>query len=606
MLAVTEAVEIAWQIAADEAIRSGHLSIEPLHLLIGMFSLGKVLSPDSLARTRPKGPALVAVTLEWRRIASILEGMCADPVALRRAARKAMGQSEREVLRSLKLSRSVASHRIFSRAEKIARDFNRSEVNLAALLAATLESDDVHLRDLLIQEQLNAVGINSALTELPESPSRTSTLISTTDVRDLKDGSGTARESANDELSQISVVIDAAQSPMITASDELRTAERLALFYDLPLQFGLEVEHCALLNTVLAKIVEVVPGAERAALLVRDRKSDALLLQAHIPPGDPAVSLTLAERAIRGKEGFIWNRHIEDDLTPSLSEQRSEAGMYVPLVWRGDALGVICVDNRGDSDSFSEDDLRLFVAVAHHAAMAIANHQLQEDLRKRSILLERMLTNFSPRIRQKLLDKATNGRLALGGEKSEVTVLFSDIRGFTRMTASMDAEDIVEMLNHYFSVLVETLFRYDGTIDKFIGDSILAVFGSPEADSAQHEKAVRAALEMQSEIVSLNKLRSGSGRKTCEIGIGIHCGEVLHGFIGSADRMEFTVVGDPVNRAARYCAGAKAGEVLISTELHQHVWRQVEVEALTIATKHEGDFSAYRLKCIKPHAQSTP
>jgi adenylate cyclase len=397
-----------------------------------------------------------------------------------------------------------------------------------------------------------------------------------------------------DDLSQISAVIDASRPPLSRPVDESRNAERLSLFYDLPLQFGLEVEHSALLNTILVKLLQVLPAAERAALLVRDRKSDALLLLAHIPSGHPAVSLTLAQRALQGKEGFIWNRRI-GNVTPSLSDESSQAGMYVALVWRGQALGVLCVDNRQDFDAFSEDDLRLFIAVAHHAAMAIANHQLQEDLRQRSTVLERMLTNFSPRLRQTLLDKASNGRLTLGGEKSEVTILFSDIRGFTLMSASMQADEIVEMLNDYFSVLVQTLFRHDGTIDKFIGDSILAVFGSPEADPLQHEKAVRAALEMQSEMIRLNELRAASGRKTCEIGIGVHCGEVLHGFIGSADRMEFTVVGDPVNRAARFCAGAQAGEVLISTELHQRVWRQVEVETRTIATKHEGDLAALRV-----------
>ena len=599
MLTVTKAVEVSSQLADDEAILSGHELIEPLHLLIGIFSLGCVFDSRSQLRIKPKASEFASVKREWSGIAAILQGVSTDPVTVSDSARKILGQSDREVLQSLKLSRSASSHRIFDRASELAPEFKQNQISLASLLVATLESDDRLLCALVARERLDVISFSADLRRLAETSSITATLGS----NDSDDG-GTRIESAEDEMSQISVVIEASTPLKISSPDGLRSSERLSLFYDLPLQFALEVEHSALLNTILMKLLQVLPAAERAALLVRDRKSDALLLQAHVPPGNPAVSLTLAERAIREKAGFIWNKLI-GDASPSLSDQRSQAGMYVPLVWRGKALGVLCVDNRGDSDSFSEDDLRLFIAVGHHAAMAIASHQLQEELRQRSMLLERMLTNFSPRIRQKLLDKAANGRLSLGGEKSEVTILFSDIRGFTQMSAAMDADDIVEMLNDYFSVLVQTIFRYDGTIDKFIGDSILAVFGSPETDSLQHEKAVRAAVEMQSEMIRLNKMRADSGRKTCEIGIGVHCGEVLHGFIGSTDRMEFTVVGDPVNRAARFCAGAQAGEVLISTELHQRVWRHVEVEARPIATKHEGDLAALHVKCVRPRTQAS-
>jgi len=596
---VTDAVRLSWQIAAEEGVRSGHPSIEPLHLLIGICSIGKFLDPQSLPRTKMEASIFACVILEWQSFAAILVAEGTDPAALRRAARNILGHSERDDVRPpTKLGRSEGSHRIFEIAEQISRECNRKTVGLIDLFTAVLSSDDPHLLESMKVAAVNAVELKNALQVAAEKQARLAVHGATGAPND-KDEQGSSRGVPSEDSPQISLFVDASRSPNIDSLGQEQNTRRLGLFYDLPLQFGLELEHSTLLNRILAKIVETVPAADRAALLVRDRRDDSLLLQAHMPAGEPAVSLTLAERAMRGQQGFIWSRRGES-LTPSLSEHRSEAGMYAPLLWRGNALGVVCVDNRKDCNSFGEDDLRLLVAIAHHAAMAIANHQLQEDLRRRSILLERMLTNFSPRIRQKLLEKATHGRLALGGEKSEVTILFSDIRGFTRMSASMAAEEIVEMLNQYFSVLVDTLFRYDGTVDKFIGDSILAIFGSPEPDSNQHEKAVRAAMEMQSEMAALNKSRSAAGRLTCEIGIGVHCGEVLHGFIGSVDRMEFTVVGDPVNRAARYCAGAQAGEVLISPELHQSIWRQVEVEACTIATKHEGDFSAFRLKRVKP------
>lgn len=402
---------------------------------------------------------------------------------------------------------------------------------------------------------------------------------------------------------KIAEVVDANVSPFTRAVAPTRdTAQRLGLLYELIVQSGTKTSLDGLLQTILGELVKVIPGAAYGALLVKDSASGELLLKAHFPPGQPAVSLTLARRAMEQRQGFLWQR--SEDMTMSMlwSQQEHQIGsvMYAPLLCDGEALGAMCLGNYETCPAFESDDLRLLVAVAHHGGMAIAHHQLNEDLRRNAILLTRLLTNFSPKIREKLLAKTRHGKLRLGGEKSEVTILCSDIRGFTRKTATMEAEDVVDMLNYYFSALVESIFKYDGTIDKFVGDSILAVFGSPEPDPQQHEKAVRAALAMQEDMKQLNTVRAATGQVVCEIGIGIHCGEVLHGFIGSDERMEFTVIGDAVNRTARYCDGSGSSEVLISPEVYQRVWKIVRTEPTTIPTKHEGNFPAFRIKSLKP------
>ncbi len=239
------------------------------------------------------------------------------------------------------------------------------------------------------------------------------------------------------------------------------------------------------------------------------------------------------------------------------------------------------------------------LAVAHYAALAATQNQLQDELRRSAALLGRLLTNFSPKTRGQLLARAGRGRLRLGGEKSEVVILESDIRGFTALSAGMDTDDVVDLLNDYFSALVDAIFRHDGTVDKFIGDAVLAVFGSPEPDALRHEKAVRAALAMQAAMAEVSERRRRRGRATCAIGIGIHCGEVLHGFIGSNERMELTIIGDAVNWTARYCAAATSGEILISPALHQRMWRLIDSELIAIETKQEGRLAAYRLKGLR-------
>jgi adenylate cyclase len=374
-------------------------------------------------------------------------------------------------------------------------------------------------------------------------------------------------------------------------------AQALSLLYELPLRFGEETELDTLFQTIIERLVAIIPAASRGALLLEDPESGELLLKAHVPAGRPSVSMTLASRTMARREGFIWR----EGMDPSQSQflNRIKAGMYVPLMWKGRALGAACVDNSEDGTLFTAEDLRLMLAVAHYAAMAAMQTQLQNDLRRNAALLGRLLTNFSPKIRDRLLSRAAHGRLRPGGEKSEVVILVSDIRGYTLLSSGMDTDDVVDLLNDYFSALTDAIFQHDGTIDKITGDAILAVFGCPEPDAMRHEKAVRAALAMQSTMAEVSAQRKRRGQVTCAIGIGVHCGEVLHGFIGSNDRMELTIIGEAANWTARYCDGAAGGEILISPALHQRLWRYVDAELTAIQTKHEGTLSAYRLKAIK-------
>jgi adenylate cyclase len=388
-----------------------------------------------------------------------------------------------------------------------------------------------------------------------------------------------------------------AESPAFTPdAGAAETARRLAILYALPLQLATETRLETLLQTIIERAVAAIPGAARGALLVKD-SAGKLLLKAHVPPGEPAVSSTLAQRAIESMEAFSWQ--LGPDPTLSQTELAIRSGMYAPLVWKGEVLGVICVGDGAGPGVFDNDALQFLVAVAHHAAMALVQRHMQDELHRNAVLLGRLLTNFSPQVRTRLLERASRQRLHLGGERSEVTILSSDIRGFTRVSAGMDVGDVVDLLNDYFSLLVTAIFANGGTVAKFMGDAILAVFGSPEPDPDQHEKAVRAAVAMQAAMREANVEREAGHQVTCDIGIGLHCGEVLHGFIGSEDRMEFTVIGDAVNLATRYCDVAPAGAILMSPEMHEWVWKIVHAEPTTIKTKHEGDLRGFRVNGLR-------
>ena len=390
-------------------------------------------------------------------------------------------------------------------------------------------------------------------------------------------------------------------SPVLSGSQKnLELAGRLGPILGLVSADAAEAPFETTLHQIVQEALKAIPGAVRGALMLYHPPTESLVLSAYVADGEPPVSDTLARKALREKRGFVWRKGADgDDLMASIVRLQIHSGMYVPVLWKDLSQGVLCVDNPHHDHAFTDDDLRTLTGIANHVSLMLALRQIQEELSFKSKLLDRVLMNFSPQIRRELLAKSRAGKLRPGGEKSEVTVLFSDMRGFTAMSAKMDADDVLDLVNDYLPVLSEGLFKHDGTIDKFLGDAILAVFGSPDPDLQQHEKAVRAGLAMQEAVRKLNVERAARGDVTVEVGIGIHCGVVLHGFIGSEQRLEFTVIGDAVNRTNRFCNGAKGGEVLISPEVFQRTFKNVQAEKISITTKHEGDLTAYRVKGMR-------
>lgn len=395
----------------------------------------------------------------------------------------------------------------------------------------------------------------------------------------------------------ISQVLDATDFRVAPLVAEGETERRLKIICDLPIQFGTQANLETLLPAIVDRLDELIPKDASWAVVLRDPDTDALLLKAHNVAREPNVSETLARRAMADHKAFIWQKHIETDIRMSIVQNQIDVGMYAPLVWQEKALGVICGGFQKGETRFTEEDLLLLVVVAQYAAMAVANHQLQIRLKQESTAKGNLLRQFSPKVAERLL--LHRGRVRLGGERSEVTVLNADIRGFTNLAREMDADEVVQILNDYFAVVVPVLFAHNGTIDKYIGDAILAVFGSPENDANHYQNGVMAAIEMQAAVAKLNEVRQRQHEPCREFGIGLHCGEVVHGFVGTMDRMEFTVIGDPVNRTARYCAAAAGGEILISPEVYERVWKVADAERIPIKTKHEGDFFAYRVKSVK-------
>ncbi len=405
---------------------------------------------------------------------------------------------------------------------------------------------------------------------------------------------------------------DSPSAQLLAAASLKIVKRRLTAFYDLGEALSTLETVEALLQTVVQYLCQAIPRAQRSALLLSDERG--LTLKAYAPEKlKPAVSYNLARRAVEKREAFTWrlNKTESHPVSPfeSVLLHGTQCAMYAPLVWKGEVLGVIFVDNFETVAAFEEDDLRLLMAMASQAAMYVKNNALQQALRYQEVVRSNLLRQFSPpvaeRLEQMLLDSS---QWRLGGQRADpVTILVSDVRGFTTLSAQMDPGDVVELLNELFTVCIPLIFKYNGTVDKYVGDSILAVFGSPEPDAHQWENAVRAALEMQQAIRAHSELWQSRNLPVFKVGIGLHTGAVLHGFIGAPEQMEFTVIGDTVNRTTRYCTGADGGEVVISPEVYRRVAEAVDVTAKIIRTKHpesEPDMPAYVVKAWKANDTS--
>ena len=206
-------------------------------------------------------------------------------------------------------------------------------------------------------------------------------------------------------------------------------------------------------------------------------------------------------------------------------------------------------------------------------------NELNRQLNARNELLDKTFGQFlSDEIVRELLD--TPGGLEPGGKKRTVTILMSDLRGFTAMSEHMDASDLISMLNHYLEVMTDAIQGRGGTIIEFIGDGILAIFGAPRHTDTHPEDAVAAALEMEAAMEEVNRWNQERDYPYLEMGIGLDCGEVIVGNIGSEKRMKYGVVGSHVNLCGRIESYTAGGQILISPGLREaiHVPLQIEKE----------------------------
>jgi adenylate cyclase len=348
------------------------------------------------------------------------------------------------------------------------------------------------------------------------------------------------------------------------------------------------------LQQVMDIVFEHVP-ADRGFLMLGEEETHKLtpMVVKHRKPssaeegGRITISKTIADRVMKDKVSILTSDAMVDPrfgAGDSIRFHGIRSAMCAPLWNKEEVIGIIHVDSPMLTNCFTLNDLDLLTALANYAAVAVERARLNQKIVAEEKKRERLGRFLSPQVAARILATSDSQSAALGApETKEVTVLFADIVGFTSMSEKMSPAAVALVLNDYLSRMTDVIFKYEGTLDKYIGDAIMAVFGAP-LDMPDHAaRAIRTALEMRERLDEFNSERKEG--PTLRIRIGINSGKVVAGEIGSINKKEYTVLGDTVNIASRLESSvAKPGMIVVGENTHEATSSLFECRSLGKAT----------------------
>jgi adenylate cyclase len=361
--------------------------------------------------------------------------------------------------------------------------------------------------------------------------------------------------------------------------------ERLRITWELTRDIGLERDLDLLLDKILLALFKFTK-ADRGVILLREDDGRLQPRAARRRDGSTAaiqVSSTILNHVIAERMGVLTHDASMDFAASkgkSMILNRISSAMVVPLLHEAEkeVLGVVWLDSESLAQ-FQPKDLELMTSVAGQAAMFIENTILAKKVEQEIVLRDRFMRLVAPNVAEQMI----SGKLEVkkGGQLiQELTIYNSDIRGFTAMSEGTSAETLVEMLNEYFEQMVETLFKYEGTLDKFMGDGIMAFWGAPLGHRDDAIRCVQCALDQMEVLGQFNRSRIAEGKPSLAVGLGIHTGPGVVGYVGSSKALSYTTIGDTANTSARLCSSAAAGEIVISESTLSRLHGRFEFQEL--------------------------
>jgi adenylate cyclase len=354
-----------------------------------------------------------------------------------------------------------------------------------------------------------------------------------------------------------------------------RKADILSVLYEMSKTLGSVFDLKTIFDKATDIIFRVTPADRVVALLASAGNGTDAKLQ---PISMRVRDDRLAEQALRLSIGRTITRKVMQERVALLSQdataderlagvesivsQGVRSTICAPLVAESGVHGALYADRLDPFAVFTRDDLELISAIATQTAVAVENTRTHERLAREEVARASYGRFLPEYVVNQMLENPESFKL--GGANQTITVLFADIRGFTSLSERARPEQVVQLLNKYFSTMTDIIFAHDGTLDKYIGDGLMALFGAPTVTPEDTLNAVAASVEMQRHMPDINKELRDEGFQDITIGIGLHTGEATVGYIGSERRSEYTAIGDTVNLASRLQSISQGGQILIT------------------------------------------
>jgi adenylate cyclase len=339
------------------------------------------------------------------------------------------------------------------------------------------------------------------------------------------------------------------------------------------------------LTTVMDIIFRYLP-VERGLIILFDEEGNPVPKLTKFIDGaeqqDIPISRTILKMVAQQQVALMTSNALEDARLlggKSIAIHGIRSAMCVPLWNRQRVIGAVQVDSPIHIGSFTEEDLDLLTALANFAAVAIERAQLAEKIEEEKKIRSRMERYHSPAV----VDEIVKGLISTESEvrSIDISILFADISGFTPMSESKKPEEVAEFLSHFFSCAVESIFAYGGTLDKFIGDAVMAFFGAPLPQDDHADRAVLTGLMLQRMVNEWNVERAKTNLPPVMVRVGINSGLAVVGNVGTEKRVDYTVLGSSVNIASRLESGvAKPGQVVISQNTMDRIIGSFETQSL--------------------------
>ncbi|MBL8183706.1 MAG: FHA domain-containing protein [Blastocatellia bacterium] len=488
---------------------------------------------------------------------------------------------------------------------ELIRSVNRVFINGAPLLEKSLEPGDSIVIGESKLEYAEELAEPTLADPVPYRPVVAATSVSTSptvanlsgsvDYDDKPLGHTQLQISANEIIGrQTHLSMESGIATPEEIKDLRRKAKILELLYEMSKSLGTIFD----LKEIFEKATDLIfrgTPADRVVALIADETLDGRILDYSLNPVGVrtrnenigqmteklTISRTITQKVMREKVALLSQDAKTDAQfqgAESIFSQGVRSTICAPLITESNVHGVLYADRLDPFAAFTPDHLELISAVAAQTAVTVETIKAHKKLAREEVARANYSRFMPEYVVKQLLENPASFRL--GGVNQKITVLFADIRGFTALSENANPEKVVGLLNKYFSAMSEIIFEHGGTLDKYIGDGLMALFGAPTASEEDALNAVKAAVTMQKRMVKLNEELRAEGYSHISIGIGLHTGEATIGYIGSDKRSEYTAIGDTVNLAARLESNAAGGQILMTDATAEASGNRVPVNVL--------------------------